>query len=209
MTEGLPKPVPGAVRAEESRERAAAPKIRVVIGNVHRALRAATRNDHALIDRMLLPFHLSTPDDYRAFLNIHFAALLTLRERWQPEDCGDFEQMLRCLEADLGSLGTPVMAPPILPGEPVSPCRGLGIAYVIRGSRLGAAALRRGVGRTLPTMYLDCMPALSWTKFLGQLESIAEDREGIEEAIRAARGTFDVFAAEINRVNRTVATLSA
>jgi heme oxygenase len=205
MTEVPPKAVRGAVRAKHS----ASPRIKTVIGKVRRALRAATRNDHALIDRMLLTLNLNKPEDYQVFLNIHFAALSTLRMDWRPQDSEDFEQMIRCLQADLETLGTSTTATPIPACVSASPCNGMGIAYVVRGSRWGAAALRRGVGDTLSTSYLDFVPALSWVEFLGQLESIADDPNGMGEAIRAARNTFNAFATEFSRVNGVIATLSA
>jgi heme oxygenase len=208
MTEGIPKAVPGAVRAKESRKRSGAPATRTVIGKVHRALRDSTRDDHALIDRLLLRFDLNRPEDYRVFLAIHFGALSTLRTQWRPQDSEDFEQMLRCLRTDLGTLGTPMSETPIQACVPAGLCTGMGLAYVIRGSRLGAAFLRRGVARMLSTSYLDFVPVLSWAEFLGQLESIAEVPDGTVEAIRTARAAFNVFAAEFNRVSM-IATQSS
>jgi heme oxygenase (biliverdin-IX-beta and delta-forming) len=209
MTEVLLKRVPGTVLAEEGHQRSASPRIKTVIGRVHRELRAATRNDHALIDRMLLKFDLRRAENYRVFLNIHFAALLTLRIDWRPQDSEDFEQMLRSLQADLETLGIPSTTMPIPASGRANPGSGLGIAYVIRGSRLGAAFLRRGVVGTLSTSYLDFVPALSWAEFLGQLESIADDPNGTDEAIRAARCAFNAFATEFNRVHRVITTPSS
>jgi heme oxygenase len=181
-------------------------KVNHVIGAVHRALRFATRNDHASIDRTLLAFDLSTPEDYRAFLANHLDALLALREKWRAEDSADFEQMLHCLASDLISLGAEVTVPVTAPcGNAVNPDHALGIAYVIRGSRLGAAVLRRDVGCTLPTSYLDFIPVVSWKEFLQQLEIIAEDRDRIEEASRAAHDAFAAFATEFIKANRVIA----
>jgi heme oxygenase len=175
----------------------AAPKAKTPIGTVHQALRAATRNDHALIDRMLLPFDLSKAEDYRMFLNIHFAALITVQADWRLQDSEDFERMLRCVRADLKALGCKV--PPTSRTRPsASPATGLGIAYVIRGSRLGAAVLRRGVVGELPTAYLDFVPALSWAQFLTELESLTDDPRGTHEAVCAARGIFNTFVAEFS-----------
>jgi heme oxygenase len=206
MTEVHLKAMRGAVRAKEGHKRSASPRIKTAIGRVRRALRAATRDDHALVDRMLLALNLNRPEDYRIFLNIHFAALLTLRMDWRPQDSEDFEQMLRCLQADLETLGSPTTATSIPASVSASPSNGLGIAYVVRGSRWGAAALRRGVAGTLSTSYLDFVPALSWVEFLAQLESIADDPNGTDEAIRAARRTFNAFATEFNRVNGVIVT---
>jgi heme oxygenase len=205
MTEGLPKAPSGPVRAEGASQHSASARKKPVIGSAHLALRAATRNDHALIDRMMLPFDLKRPEDYRAFLTIHFEALLALRGNWRPQDSEDFERMIRCLDTDLQTLGTLRNPMPIPACIPSSPGAGLGIAYVIRGSRLGAAVLRRGVAKALSTSYLDFVPTLSWTEFLGQLEFEANEPNGTSEAILAARSTFSVFVTEFNRVNAVTA----
>jgi heme oxygenase len=175
------------------------PRLKPLIGRLHRALRAATRDDHALIDQMLLQFDLKRPEDYRGFLTIHFEALLALKAAWRQQDIEDFEQMLRCLDTDLGTSGAPRNVMPAASCRPASIGAGLGLAYVIRGSRLGAAVLRLGVGKTLATSYLDFVPRLSWTEFLVQLDSTAADSNDTEEAIRAARSTFNVFATKFLR----------
>jgi heme oxygenase len=189
----------GAFTAPEGSSGVAAPIAKPMIGSVHRTLRGATRNDHASIDRMLLRFDLSRPEDYRTFLNIHFSSLVTLRAHWRLQDGDDFARMLGCLEADLETLGCSPPALPILSVTPRSLSKGLGIGYVVRGSRLGAAVLRRGVVGDLPTSYLDFVPGLSWAGFLIQLEFIAGDPNGMDEATRAATSTFGTFAAEFKR----------
>jgi heme oxygenase len=171
-----------------------------VIGVVHQSLRAATRNDHAWIDRMLLPFNLSRSEDYRIFLNIHFAALVILQADWRLQDSQDFNQMLRCVQADLGMPECKTTASAITPRTPPNLFTGLGIAYVVRGSRLGAVALRRGVAAHFSTSYLDFVPALSWPEFLIELESIADDPNGRDDATRAARSTFNTFVTEFTRL---------
>jgi heme oxygenase len=164
-------------------------------GAVHRMLRAATRDDHASIDRMLLPFDLHQTEDYRNFLNIHFAALSVLRSDWRTQDSADFGQLLHCAQTDLAILGAQATVP-TLTDAPTNPAVGLGIGYVIRGSRRGAEILRRDVGVGLPTAYLDFVPTLSWAAFLVELESLDDAPEGNELAARAARVAFGVFAAE-------------
>jgi heme oxygenase len=188
-----------AFTAPEGSNGQAAPIAKPMIGSVHRTLRGVTRNDHASIDRMLLRFDLNRAEDYRNFLNIHFSSLATLRAHWRLQDGDDFARMLGCLEADLQTLGSNTPALPILSATPRSPSKGLGIGYVVRGSRLGAAVLRRGVVGDLPTSYLDFVPGLSWAGFLIQLEFIAGDPNGRDEATRAAISTFSTFAAEFKR----------
>jgi heme oxygenase len=184
------------VRAKDVSKSETVPKAKPVIGVVHRALRTATWNDHASIDRMLLPFDLNRTEDYRIFLNIHFTALAALRAAWRLQDRDDFERMTRCVQSDLESLRCTPSTTPCIPHESSNPPKGLGIAYVVRGSRLGAAVLRRRVAREFPTSYLDFVPALSWTAFLLELESIADDPAARDEATLAARSAFNVFARE-------------
>jgi heme oxygenase (biliverdin-IX-beta and delta-forming) len=165
-------------------------------GLVHRALRAATLSDHALIDRMLLRLNLSRAEDYQLFLAIHFASIGILKRDWRFQDFEDFEGMQRCIQNDLVTLGRATAALPFLPNESANHSNGLGVAYVLRGSRLGAEVLRRGVPLTFPTTYLDFSPALAWSEFLLELERIAEDLDGIRDAVLGARTAVRSFATE-------------
>jgi heme oxygenase (biliverdin-IX-beta and delta-forming) len=194
------------VRTQGVRADSITPKVQPAIGLVHRVLRDATRIDHAQIDRMLLPFDLSKAEDYRIFLNIHFASLATLQADWRQQDRKDFEEMLHCVQVDLKTLGSESTAPLMPPRPATSPSQGLGIAYVVRGSRLGAAVLRRSVVGKLPTSYLDLVPGLPWKDFLRELESVTHDPNGMAEAIRAARSTFSTFAAEFTRLHGVIPT---
>ena len=178
-------------------------KARPPAGALHRILRAATRNDHALIDRMLLRFDLNRSADYIDFLNVHFAALLALQADWRPQDDADFTQMLNCLQVDLRRLGVQTATQPHSPRVPTSPANGVGIAYVVRGSRLGAAVLRRSITAEHPTSYLDFVPALSWSLFLVDLEVIVGQPNGSNEVTAAAQGAFNVFVREFKRLQDT------
>ena len=86
------------------------------------------------------------------------------------------------------------------PRAHASQSKGLGIAYVVRGSRLGAAVLRRAIVSNLPTSYLDFVPVLSWAEILVKIESIAGDPDGRDDATRSARSTFNAFATEFKRL---------
>jgi heme oxygenase (biliverdin-IX-beta and delta-forming) len=170
-------------------------------GVLHRALRAATRSDHVLLDRMILRFDLTRRDDYGLFLHLHFSALRDLEADWLAEDQDDFSAMLRCVQSDLHTLrmATPALSPS--GRAQLHAANRLGVAYVLRGSRLGASFLRRRVPRQYPTAYLDFMPALSWSEFLVQLESSAvPPTPGHEhEVVRGARITFEIFISVFNR----------
>jgi heme oxygenase len=192
MTKGYTQVLPGAIRAEDGHQPDAAPRSNA-IGTVHRTLRNGTRNDHALIDRMLLPLDLAKAQDYELFLSIHVQSLQALDGARRGEDGNDFQAMLGSLCNDLATLGSPTSARRVPACTAASLGAGLGVAYVIRGSRLGAAILRRRVPAGMPTSYLDFTPTLSWSDFLGQLESLAGDPAGTQAAIDAARSTFAAF----------------
>lgn len=206
MTQDPKRAVSEPVHAQQTSKVPTPRKVKAPVGAVHRLLRTATREDHASIDRMLLRFDLNRLEDYRIFLTIHLTALSALQAEWRPEDVADFSRMLDCLGADLKALGWTTTTPPASGNGPASAARGLGIAYVIRGSRLGGAVLRRDIVGALPTSYLDFAPTLAWTKFLAELESIADIPNARQEAARAARDTFSAFAAEYSRLQGAIPT---
>jgi heme oxygenase len=154
-----------------------------------------------MIDRMLLGFNLSRKPDYSLFLHIHYSALQGLEADWRPEDCEDFAEMLRRARADLHGLGVATSDLLPMPRTPGRQGNRVGVAYVIRGSRLGAAFLRRGVPSQFPSEYLDFAPAMTWTQFLQQLERPLEDPSSgdCQDAIQGARVTFETFASQYTR----------
>jgi heme oxygenase (biliverdin-IX-beta and delta-forming) len=168
---------------------------------LQRALRTATRSDHVILDRLILHVDLTRREHYGLFLHLHYSALRNLEADWRAEDRADFAAMLRSVQADLRTLG--ITAPPLYPSGRTSLHAGdaLGIAYVLRGSRLGAMPLRRRVPSRYPTAYLDFIPALSWTEFLVQLESSTDPANSNHEhdVIRGAKITFEIFVSLFNQ----------
>jgi heme oxygenase len=105
---------------------------------VHRSLRAATQSDHLRVDRLIGELDLTRREGYGRLLSIHHAVLQDLRPEWRAEDHDDFRAMSRRLQNDLRVLGFPTANPPsMLRSPPLAEGHKLGIAYVIRGSRLG------------------------------------------------------------------------
>ncbi|WP_372708140.1 hypothetical protein [Brevundimonas sp.] len=160
--------------------------------SVHLRLKLATRIDHRGVDRLLSRFDLGQPTGYAAFLDLNLAALNTLRPHWRSVDEADFAGMGDALAADLAALG---MEPS---GEidPVpGPIDGLGLAYVVRGSRLGSKILRKRVGPGLPTGYFDFRLAKPWARLLDQVD--LRGAAGSEDELAlfsGARATFAVYA---------------
>jgi heme oxygenase (biliverdin-IX-beta and delta-forming) len=198
MTKGHIQALPGAIRAQAGHQPASAPRVKAN-GTVRRMLRTATRNDHALIDGMLLPLDLAKSQDYGQFLAIHAESLQAVAGIWRDEDSKDFQAMLGFLRSDLAALGLPTGARCIHACIPANRGAGLGVAYVIRGSRLGAAFLRKSVPASMPSSYLDFAPTLSWSDFLDQLELLADDPAATQAALLAARSTFAVFLGASSR----------
>jgi heme oxygenase len=174
----------------------AAPSHIALPGVLHRALRAATRSDHVAVDRLILRLNLSSVADYGIFLQMHHAALQSLEADWRDEDRGDFSAMMRCTRDDLKALKISIAKAHSTSRPPLPASQRLGIAYVLRGSRLGAGVQRLRVPSSRPSSYLDFVPTLAWPRFLEQLDPAAESAARISsaEAIRGARLTFDLFA---------------
>jgi heme oxygenase len=180
----------------------AAPAHTALPGMLHRALRAATRSDHVAVDRLILRLNLSSQRDYGVFLHMHHAALQRLEADWREEDRSDFSALMRCARDDLKTLKIPVTIPHSASRTPLPASQRLGIAYVVRGSRLGASVLRLRVPSSRPSSYLDFAPTLAWPRFLQQLDPPTKSagRTSISEAVRGARLTFEVYASLLTQV---------
>jgi heme oxygenase len=174
----------------------AAPAHNALPGALHRALRAATRSDHVAVDRLILRLNLGSRVDYGIFLHVHHAALQSLEADWRDEDRGDFSAMMRHARDDLKTLKIPTTIPHSTSKTPLPASQRLGIAYVVRVSRLGASVLRLRVPSSRPSSYLDFAPTLAWPRFLQQLDppTASAGRASSAEAIRGARLTFDLLA---------------
>jgi heme oxygenase len=148
------------------------------------------------VDRLIGELDLTRREDYGRLLSIHHAVLQDLKSEWRSEDGEDFRAMSRRLQNDLRVLGFPTANPQSLSRVPFAPGSNLGIAYVIRGSRLGASVLRPRVPMQFSASYLDYVPALSWIEFLGQLQGVSKTKQGetSSAAIRGAKITFELFS---------------
>jgi heme oxygenase len=163
---------------------------------LHRALRAATQDDHRGVDRLIGQLDLTRREDYGRLLSIHHAVLQKLRSEWRPEDRDDFSAMSRRLQNDLLLLGFPTANPQSMSQVALVDGNQLGIAYVIRGSRLGASVLRPRIPAQYSASYFEFAPALSWVQFLAQLQSASDlaDAQVSDAAIHGAKVTFGLFA---------------
>jgi heme oxygenase len=171
-------------------------------GDLHRLLRAATRQDHQIIDRIMSRIELADAAGYAEFLSIHFHSLQLLEPLWREEDRSDLSGMAECLRRDLRVLGVPADGARSADRESDSPACSLGIAYVIRGSRLGSGFLRRKVPAHFAQSYFDFVPLLSWTAFLQELRRFEADSTSSSrsEVVRGARMAFAAFQRQADQV---------
>jgi heme oxygenase (biliverdin-IX-beta and delta-forming) len=164
-------------------------------------LRQATLESHKRVDLAVSKLRLEDAADYGAFLNLHYSVLQLLKPNWRSEDDADFRCFAVCLDEDLRAIG---VARPKLPlGSPAlaSPPGKLGLAYVIRGSRLGSKLLRQRVAANFATSYFDCPVTVAWPVFLRQLDELPEAVAPMAEAevIEGAQQTFELFLQLIGR----------
>jgi heme oxygenase len=166
------------------------------LSTLHRSLRAATRSDHLAVDRLIGQLDLARREGYGRLLSIHHAVLQVLKSEWRPEDLDDFRAMSRRLQNDLRVLGFPTANPQSMLCTPLAEGNNLGIAYVIRGSRLGSSVLRPRIPSQFSASYFDFEPTLSWVQFLAQLQSVSKsvEAEARDAAIQGAKITFGLFS---------------
>jgi heme oxygenase len=151
------------------------------------------------VDEIFSRPDLSRRDDYVDFLSAQAAALVpaelsleragagSLLSGW--EEC----KRSRLVRADLFSLGAAMPAPLVTPTF-TSEAEVWGGLYVLEGSRLGAALLRRSVAPTFSTAFLDAAPtAERWRNLLHSLDERLIRPRDIGRATAAARRVFHLF----------------
>lgn len=168
--------------------------------SAHRELKAATRAAHELVDSSFASYDLADDCDYRRFLERHAAAFLpaeqALAEAGADRVIGGWGKYRRtdALVADLAELGIAVPAMRAAPAYDSGPAI-LGGVYVLEGSRLGGAMLRRSVGSGFPRRFLDSVhPAGRWRALVAQLDTELSDPLSLKRATDSALGTFAMFA---------------
>lgn len=161
-------------------------------------LRSITRSAHGRVDTRFSAFDLSDDHSYRGFLEAQATAFLPLEAALDRAGAGrllsDWPQRRRAdaLKSDLTELGIQ------LPNEASAPdyldeASIWGGLYVLEGSRLGGAVLRRSVGRHLPKAFLKPAPKGAWSAFVAELERNLYDRVILQRAGVSALNTFACF----------------
>ncbi|HEY7808945.1 MAG TPA: biliverdin-producing heme oxygenase [Allosphingosinicella sp.] len=165
------------------------------------ALRAGTAAEHERVDSLFGALDLSRPPDYALFLQAQAAAFLPTEAALDTAGAEallpDWPERRRSelVLRDLAALGLEAPSPepvPALSGTPAI----LGTVYVLEGSRLGGALLRRSVPPEEPQAFLSApQPRGGWRKLLETLDHYLYETAAIEAALRAARRTFESFEA--------------
>lgn len=161
-------------------------------------LRLATADCHRRVDTVFSAADLGELSSYADFLRAQAAALLPVEEAL--EDAGaaslfaDWPSRRRgaLLVADLAGLG---FAPPAPVGRPwlATPAQAIGALYVLEGSRLGGALLKRSVPPHLPSEFLGGMCSASWQALLVLMDAMLDSSEKLAAAIETARRVFGLF----------------
>jgi heme oxygenase len=167
--------------------------------SAHERLRRETRAAHERVDARFSALNLRVEDDYRRFLMLHAIAFLPVEKA--VTDAGaarlveDWEAMRRTPEllADLQALGLAA------PSDEGGPCFNddaemLGAIYVLEGSRLGGAALRKSIDPTFPHRFLaHPQPKGRWRVLVALLERNLGESVRVDSAVEAALGAFAFF----------------
>jgi len=171
---------------------------------VRENLRRTTAACHDRVDAAFSAFDLATPHGYAAFLAAQSAALIPVEQAIEAAGIDDIlpdwrERTRRsALWRDLASLGR-IPAPSVAVVPPDGPAAMIGMAYVLEGSRHGAAVLlRRVMARPDPTLRTATdflrhgVRGGLWDSFVIRLETFSH---GEVNLARISGGAVAAFAA--------------
>ena len=164
-------------------------------------LREATAADHARVDALFGAYDLGDEQGYRRFLMAQAAAFLPVEAALDAADAERFipdwprRRRSELLKADLTELAADEPAPEIT--SPLrSPADILGAVYVLEGSRLGGALLKRALPQGAPRRFLEAPQSPgAWRKLLETLDEFLYEAATLDAAAASARGVFQIFEA--------------
>lgn len=164
-----------------------------------RALRDGTLTLHKRVDEIFSRSDLSRRGDYIAFLSAQAAALIPTEHALERAGAAGLlpgwasRKRSWLLRADLLSLGAALPLPIDMPTFSTS-AEVWGAIYVLEGSRLGAAFLRRSVAPAFPAAFLGfAFPKAQWRELLQALDQCLVRTAEISLATAAAQGVFRLF----------------
>lgn len=151
------------------------------------------------VDAIFSRSDLSRRQDYVDFLSAQAAALVPAELSLERVGAGrllsgwEDRKRSRLLRADLFSLGA-AMPEPLATPIFSSTAEVWGGLYVIEGSRLGAALLRRSVAPAFPAAFLSSTPPEGrWPQLLRRLDECLIRPAEVALAMAAARRVFTLF----------------
>ena len=167
---------------------------------VRAALRAATADAHARVDALFSRFDLASESGYRDFLIAQAEGFLpvetaldqahaeTFLPDWPERRRGDL------LRADLAALNVTLPEPFPVPSFLSIKASMLGAIYVLEGSRLGGAVLKRTVPGHFPRRFLEARQAAgSWRHLLQTLDDLLIRPDDLDAACAVATEVFARF----------------
>jgi heme oxygenase (biliverdin-IX-beta and delta-forming) len=168
---------------------------------VRSALRAATAAHHERVDRLFSRLNLADPHEYGLFLLAQASAHIPVEEALDAAGADrlvpDWPDRRRApfLREDLAALGEatphPITPPPLADNPSM-----LGAIYVLEGSRLGGALLKKQLPAGAPSRFLSAKAQTgAWRKLLENLETALYREDLIEAAAVAAKSVFQRFEA--------------
>lgn len=161
-------------------------------------LKNATLGHHQRVDATFSSARLDDQESYARFLLAQAAAHIPVERALERGGIAalisDWPQRQRsvALEADLAEIGRstpPAIDELRLSGEPEL----LGALYVLEGSRLGGAVLRRSVPAGFPARFLGGADSAAWRALLKLLDTRLRDDSDLHSAITAAGKVFTLF----------------
>jgi heme oxygenase len=164
------------------------------------SLRTETRAEHDRVDAQFSAYDLSTRDGYAHFLARQAAAHLPVERALDAAGAADLlsdwprRRRADQLRADLAELGAPPVSEEefaLNGGESAV----WGAIYVLEGSRLGGAVLRRRIFAGLPARFLSPGEPGAWRELTDRLDERLRHRADLDEAIASARAVFTCFEA--------------
>jgi len=168
--------------------------------NARTILSSATANHHRRVDDTFSAFALGDPASYGLFLRAQAVAHLPVEDALAAGGIAAIvrdwsaRRRYKQLRLDLAELRLNVPTPVgsiALEGTPAL----LGALYVLEGSRLGGALLRKRVAPDLPTRFLDKADPTAWRTLLSLLETELDTDLKRGSAVAAAKAVFDLFEA--------------
>jgi heme oxygenase len=155
---------------------------------------------HDRVDSLFSRADLSTREGYAEFLTAQARAHLSVENALDAAGAADFvsdwnsRRRSALLLGDLEQLG---LTPPALLHHEIA--RGeaavIGGIYVLEGSRLGGALLRRSVAPGLPAAFLSASDPAAWRRLIEIIDDRLRNEDEIAAATRAARDVFATFEA--------------